>query len=164
MPAIPLEPPRMESGKPLLIAGLRRGYTGATMNDIPTQWQQFGAHIGKIQGQVGRAVYGLCLRSPGGAAGIDYLTGVEVTSSADVPAGLVSVQVPAQRYAVFTHREHISRLRETLDAIWSKWAPESGLEVARAAGDVPEFFERYTESFDPRTGMGGVELWIPLKK
>jgi AraC family transcriptional regulator len=24
-------------------------------------------------------------------------------------------------------------------------------------------FERYAEDFDPNTGMGGVEIWIPIE-
>jgi len=42
--------------------------------------------------------------------------------------------------------------------IWNKWLPASGLELT----DSP-FFERYGESFDPRTGSGGFEFWLPLK-
>jgi AraC family transcriptional regulator len=30
------------------------------------------------------------------------------------------------------------------------------------AADAP-MFERYDETFDPRTGLGGVELWVPIK-
>jgi AraC family transcriptional regulator len=29
--------------------------------------------------------------------------------------------------------------------------------------DAPAF-ERYDERFDSRTGMGGFEIWIPLKR
>ena len=39
-----------------------------------------------------------------------------------------------------------------------KWLPESGHEVA----DAPDF-ERYGPEFDPTTGNGGLEVWVPLK-
>ena len=42
--------------------------------------------------------------------------------------------------------------------IWGKYLPESGHEVA----DAPNF-ERYGPEFDPRTGNGGLEVWIPIK-
>jgi AraC family transcriptional regulator len=29
---------------------------------------------------------------------------------------------------------------------------------------MPDFFERYGEEFDPQTGMGGIEVWIPIKE
>jgi AraC family transcriptional regulator len=37
--------------------------------------------------------------------------------------------------------------------------PAAGL----AAGDMPDVLERYGESFDPRTGNGGFEIWVPAK-
>jgi AraC family transcriptional regulator len=59
---------------------------------------------------------------------------------------------------VFTHDGHISTIRGTWKSIWSQWLPGSGHKLA----DAP-FFERYGEAFDPRTGSGGFEIWIPLK-
>ena len=68
------------------------------------------------------------------------------------------MRIPACRYAVFSHRDHISTIRATHVTIWSTWRPESGHEVA----DAPNF-ERYGEEFDPRTGNGLVEIWLPIK-
>jgi AraC family transcriptional regulator len=153
-----LEPPRFESGRPLEIAGLRGHFTDATWGGIPVQWQRL-ASFGAIPGQVGRVYYGLCFNL---SNGVDYLCGVEVSSATGLPAGFTTVKIPAQRYAVFPHREHVSKLRGTLDAI-SKWLPTSGLEAARGLGDAPDFFERYGEGFDPRTGTGDIEIWIPVK-
>jgi AraC family transcriptional regulator len=45
----------------------------------------------------------------------------------------------------------------------NKWLPRSGHEVAHVVVDAPDFFERYGEDFDPKTGMGGIEVWIPIK-
>jgi AraC family transcriptional regulator len=161
-PAIPLEAPRFENGKALLIAGFRNRYGSESMNNIPHQWRAFAPHIGNITGQVGRAAYGLTFLS-GNDEGIDYLTGVEVSSCSGLPGEFRCVSIPAQRYAVFPHREHVSRLRDTCDAIGRKWGPGSGYELVRGSAEVPDFFERYTEEFDPQTGMGGMEVWIPIK-
>ncbi len=68
------------------------------------------------------------------------------------------LRIPTQRYAVFSHRDPVSSIRRTWKTIWAKWLPESGLEVA----DAPSF-ERYGETFDPRSGTGWFEIWIPLK-
>jgi AraC family transcriptional regulator len=160
-PAVQLELPRFENGKPLLIAGLRNRYSAETMNNMPAQWQRFAPHIGKIPGQVGRVAYGLCFNalSPDG---IDYLVGIEVSNSSGLPGEFSVATVPAQKFAVFSHRQHVSRLRETLNAI-DKWLPNSGLEVTCGTSGAPDFFERYSEEFDPRTGMGGMEIWVPIK-
>jgi AraC family transcriptional regulator len=160
-PAIQLEPPRFENGESFRIAGFREHYTSATMKNMPELWQRFAPFIGNMPGQVGRAAYGLCFHalSPDG---VDYLAGVEVSNSADLPREFSVAAIAAQKYAVFSHREHVSRLYETLDAI-DKWLPASGLQVPSGSKEAPDFFERYSEEFDPRTGMGGMEVWVPVK-
>lgn len=156
-----LEPPRFEDGKPLLIAGLRKIYTPAAMRGIPAQWQTFAPHIGKVPGQVGRTTYGICWQA-GDSPNIEYLSGVEVSGFAGMPDDFTVVSLPAAKYAVFSHRTHVSKLYETCDAI-SRWLPESGQQSAAAGAETPAFFERYSEEFDPQTGMGGMEVWVPLK-
>jgi AraC family transcriptional regulator len=152
-----LEPPRFETGKPLLIAGLGERYTCETSKAIPSQWQRFGPHFGNIPHQVGRTAYGVCCNGDDDG-NFDYVCGVEVSSFSELPSNLTRVRIPGQRYAVFRHRDHISTIRRTFATIWNKWLPESG----HVAADAPEF-ERYGEDFDPVSGTGGVEIWIPLK-
>ncbi len=159
--ALQLEPPRFENCGALLIAGLRSNYTAETMNELPAQWQRFAPHIGKIVGQIGRTTYGMCWQASDGG-GIEYLSGVEVSGFSGLPGEFTVVSIPAQRYAVFPHRGHVSQMYETCDAI-SKWLPESGHQCADGGADGPDFFERYSEEFDPRTGMGGMEVWVPIK-
>jgi AraC family transcriptional regulator len=161
--AAQLDAPRLEDGRELLIAGLRSHYTAETMNNIPAQWQRFAPHIGKIPGQVGGAAYGACFNASDSAGGFEYLSGVEVSSSSGLPGEFSFVAVPAQRYAVFTHSEHVSKLFETLDAIGRQWLPESGQAAVPRAAGAPDFFERYSEEFDPRSGMGGIEVWVPIQ-
>jgi AraC family transcriptional regulator len=152
-----LEPPRFEHGKALLIAGLGARYTCETSKAIPAQWQRFAPHIGNIPGQIGGTAYGLRHNSDDDG-NFDYVCGVEVSDFSALPAEFGRVRVPAQRYVVFSHRDHVSTIRRTHNTIWSKWLPESGHEVA----DAPDF-ERYGKDFDPKTGSGTIEIWIPLK-
>lgn len=160
-PEMKLEPPRFENGKPLLIAGLRKIYSTDEMRDIPEQWQSFAPHIGKIPGQVGRTAYGVCWQVTD-SVNIEYLSGVEVSTFAGMRDNFTVISLPAAKYAVFPHRAHVSKLYETCDAI-SRWLPESGHQSATATGaETPAFFERYSEEFDPQTGMGGMEVWVPI--
>ena len=152
-----IAPPRFEKGRALLVAGLGERYDCESSKAIPSQWQRFGPHIGNIPGQIGGVAYGVCCNSDD-EGNFDYVCGVEVSGFSDLPAEFARVRLPEHRYAVFTHRDHVSTIRRTVNTIWSRWLPESGLEVA----DAPDF-ERYDEAFDPRTGMGGIEIWIPIK-
>jgi AraC family transcriptional regulator len=153
-----LEPPRFVNGKPMLIAGLGERYDCESSKAIPSQWQRFIPHIGQVPGQIGpRTAYGVCCNSDE-EGNFDYIAGVEVADFSELPREFSRVRTPAQRYAVFSQREHIATIRSTVNTIWNKWLPESGHEAA----DAPDF-ERYGESFDPATGNGGFEIWIPIK-
>jgi AraC family transcriptional regulator len=152
-----LKPPRFEHGKPLLIAGIGERYDGESSKAIPALWQRFAPHIGTIPGEIGKVAYGVCCNGDD-EGNFDYIAGVEVADFSDLPAGFRTVRVPAQRYAVFSHSEHVSTIRRTVNTIWSKWLPDSGHQVA----DAPNF-ERYGPEFDPRTGEGGLEIWVPIK-
>ena len=149
--------PRFESRPAFLVAGLSARYDYETCGGgIPAQWQRFGPYIGNVAGQVGTEAYGVRYNSDD--RGLDYLCGVEVTEFSQLPPELQRVRVPANRYAVFTHSGHVSTIRSTWFAIWNKWLPKSGHELA----DAPDF-ERYDARFDARSGAGDVEIWVPLK-
>lgn len=153
---VPLEPPRFETGRPLLIAGLGRRYTFETNTAIPQQWQSFQPHIGHVPGQVGRATYGVCCH-PDGQGRFEYIAGVEVSDFIGLPAEFSRIAIPQQRYAVFSHRAHVSKMRDTVYTIWNQWLPASGYQ----GGQGPDF-ELYDERFDPLTGSGTIEIWLPV--
>ena len=152
-----LAEPRFETRKAFLVAGLSARYDYETCGGgIPAQWQRFAPHIGNVPGQIGTDAYGVRYNSDD--SGLDYLCGVEVGEFSELPPELSRVRVPANRYAVFTHRGHISAIRSTWATVRNKWLPRSGHQLA----DAPDF-ERYDSRFDPRTGSGEVEIWVPLK-
>ena len=152
-----LEEPRLVDGPPMVIVGLDMRYSCESSKAVPSQWQRFAPHIGNIAGQRDAVAYGVC-HDADDDGNFNYLTGVEVDDAARVPNDLAKVQLKPQRYAVFAHREHVSTIRGTVHTIWSRWLPQSGHEVA----DAPNF-ERYGPEFDARTGLGGLEIWLPLK-
>lgn len=153
-----LDPPRYENASEKLIAGFNATYTFAAREKIPEQWHRFAPYLGKVPGQVGADSYGVCWNYVPGK-GFDYLTGVEVKCEVGLPNDFTSVRLAECRYAVFTHTKHVSAIPQTLDAIWTKWLPSS--DQRPALGPAPSF-ERYTSAFDPKTGIGGIEIWVPL--
>jgi AraC family transcriptional regulator len=151
---VEIPPPRFEDGPAFTVAGLRATYTFETNQGIPAQWQRFAPYIGHIDGQVGFRTYGLCVPSESEGC-FDYICGVEVAGDADLPEGFSRVQIEPCRYIVFTHRGHLSGIRNTTYTIWNKTLPDMGLSVL----DAPNF-ELYLEDFSPETG--GVEIWLPV--
>jgi AraC family transcriptional regulator len=154
---IKVEPVRFENGEPMLIAGLSERYNGESSKAIPAQWQRFAPHIGHIAHQIGKITYGV-MRNGDAKGNLDYICAVQVSDFAGLPKDFTQLRLAAQRYAVFAHRDHISTLQRTIAGIWKKWLPESKYKPA----DAPNF-ERYGPEFDPRTGNGGLEVWIPVK-
>src|ERR1700676_4340970 len=153
-----LQAPRFQTGKPLLVAGIGERYTCESSAAIPGQWQRFHQEVENIPGRIGPVAYGVCCNGDD-AGNFDYIAGVEVSDFSDLPREFSRVRIPEQRYAVFTHRDHISTIRRTINTIWNHWLPASGLKAA----DAPNF-ERYDENFDPLTGDGGLEIWVPVEE
>ena len=152
-----LQAPRFQTGAPLLIAGIGERYSCESGAGIPGQWQRFHHSVENIPGRIGKVAYGVCCNGDD-AGNFDYIAGVEVSDFSDLPREFSTVRIPQQRYAVFTHRDHISAIRRTVNTIWNQWLPASGLKAA----DAPSF-ERYDQSFDPLTGNGGLEIWVPVR-
>jgi len=146
--AIDLEPPRFEERKSFLLAGLVGRYNTRRIEGIPAQWGRFGPYIGKVPGQVAPATYGVCFNFDG-AGNMDYLCGVEISGDAALSEPLAELRIAERRYAVFRHRDDLSKIRLTWRAIFGQWAPTSGYTLATA----PQL-EVYTD---------GVEIWIPLE-
>src|SRR4051812_12197264 len=104
-----LEKPTFKDGKPFIVAGLRQRYDGNTLKDIPALWQRLGPYFDSLPEQVGQSAYGL-ITDLGGSGQFDYVAGIEVASDSKLPSELISVKLPAQSYAVFPHREHVTKL------------------------------------------------------
>ncbi len=155
-----LAPPRFETAKAFLVAGPAERISCDNGAMIPGLWQRFHREIADIPARVGQGkiqvAYGVCCNGDD-AGNFDYIAGVEVADFSDLPRRFGRIRIPEQRYAVFTHTEHIASIRRTVNTIWNQWLPASGLRAA----DAPNF-ERYDEKFDPATGKGGFEIWIPV--
>lgn len=151
-----LQAPRWEVGRERLIAGLQARFTAETRVEIPKLWERFDQLRSKLSNTVGAEAFGVCRACD--EQGFEYLAGVEVKAGAELPEGVESMLLPAQRYAIFTHHGPAPELSHTFNAIHSKWLPNSGHRPAQAPS-----FERYTKEFDPQTLSGGIEVWVPIE-
>lgn len=155
---IQLDAPRIVSGAPMLVVGLSDRHSFETTQNIPGQWQRFMSVYGEIPQKADPIPLGVTTNMDDDG-NFEYVCGVEVSEFSANMRGLVQLRIPAQTYAVFQHREHVSRIPATYSAILNDWLPKHN----RLAADGPAL-ERHLKTFDPRTGLGGVEIWIPLKE
>jgi AraC family transcriptional regulator len=152
-----IAPPRVVRSDALLIFGLGERYVKSSAG-IPSQWDRFVPYLGTIPGQIGNVTYGVICNTDE-AGSIDYICGVQVREFPDHPKEFTRLRIPPQTYAVFEHRDHVSSMQSTWQAIWNDGLSSAGHE----ATDGPAF-ERYDERFDGRTGLGGFEIWVPIRQ
>jgi AraC family transcriptional regulator len=155
--AIHVGKPRMVSETEIRIVGLPTHYSYDATAGIPAQWQKFMTFAMTIPERRPGIPSGVATNVDADG-GFDYLCAVEVSAFSTIPLECVGMAIPAHRYAVFEHRAHISTIQKTYSAIWDEWLPAHGL----TSSDAPSI-ERHNENFDPRTGDGGVDLWIPVE-
>jgi AraC family transcriptional regulator len=155
----PVEDPRIEHRHPMRLAGILRRHPMSNPARLPGQWQEFQRHLGNIDGQIGRAAYGVVDTSTADEGDFDYLCGAEVTKSATPPPELQVMDIPARTYAIFSHKGHVTSLRSTIGAAYGDWLPRSGRQAAEDAS----FIEYYGPGFDPDSGTGDIEIWVPVK-
>lgn len=155
--AINLAPPEIRDPGALALVGLCERYGSGPGPGIPAQWMRFGPHIGHVPGQQGDETYGVIFNIDE-QDGYDYMCAVAVAPGAETPADLTRLDVAATRYAAFRHEGHVSAISSTMAAIWNGGLSAAGLKPRRAP-----VFEFYGPDFDPRTGLGQVEIWIPIE-
>jgi AraC family transcriptional regulator len=161
-----VKPPGLERHGTLVFAGLKRRHSlGRPIGPaIARQWQDFTApNLGQTEGAA-KFRYGICGKMPGGAEEIEYFTGLLLGGRSVLPEGFVTLTLPPALYAVFQHREHVSKLCETCRFLVGTVLPGAGLKPANSPAGVPEFIERYGETFAFETGQGGLEILIPIEE
>lgn len=151
-----LDPPRIVDEDLVRAVGLSESFSFETLIKIPAQWQRFMAYYDAIPAKLDRIPIGIS-QAPDDSGQFPYICAVEVSRFGDIPEGLLKLEIPRRKYAVFEHRGHVSRIFESYDTIWNEALPAQGGSVA----DAP-VLERHNPAFDPGTGEGGLTLWIPL--
>jgi AraC family transcriptional regulator len=143
------------------IIGLR--YYGENKNqEIQQLWNVFLPRLESIKSRINQSVsYGICYPVEGenNDAAFEYIAAVEVSDFDDLPAEMVGRTIPAQKYAVFTHKGPVDKILETYQAIYAVWQPKSGCQLKKA----PDF-EYYDERFNPdNPEVSELDIYIPVK-
>lgn len=148
--------PRLVRDAPGSLVGRQGRYDTATRSSIPEQWRRFAEQGGS---RLDGIVWGAChAMSDDGFA---YLSSI----AADGPLedGWTRIVLAPAEWAVFPHDGNLADLPRTLHAVYGRWLPASGRTAAAAIGGAEGFLERYGAGFDPATGSGDIEVWLPLE-
>ena len=157
-PAASITPLRITHDGGILAVGFTRRQALDGLQGVPEQWRQFGPHFLTLPDRVAEAPIGI-MSSVDEAGGFDYFSGAEVSGFANAPPEFAQIALPATDYAVFPHDDHVAHIRRTYSAIWNHWPQRGGWSACEGAS-----LERHRPTFDPRTGEGGLEIWIPVTR
>jgi AraC family transcriptional regulator len=155
--ALTLKEPCIREMGELLFVGLGARVPFTDIQNIAAQWERFmSGPYGEIAHRLPEPPVGITTSL--NDEGIEYVCAAGVTRFGSIPRNCIKLTLPPASYAVFAHDAHVTQVRETYEAIWNEWFPKSGKTPAEAPS-----LERHNESFDPRTGNGGLTIWIPIR-
>jgi AraC family transcriptional regulator len=157
---IRLDAPVFDDHPEMLMAGIKARHKMSADNTLPLQWQKFQQYLGHIPGGIGHSAYGIVGDMAEGRDDFEYLAAVEIDGRGELPPELETMRIPAQRLARFTHHGHISTIRSTIGAIYESHPFRPG----QSATGSFSFIEYYGPDFDPRSGMGTVEIWMAAER
>ncbi|HEY9088172.1 MAG TPA: GyrI-like domain-containing protein, partial [Anaerolineaceae bacterium] len=126
------------------LVGLR--YQGKNQNgEIAGVWDAFNRRCLEIPNLVRGDAYGVC-RVPAGLpeGEFEYICAMPVSGVGDVPAGMVTVDLPELKCAAYPHIGKLDNLGESYEAFYKGWLPQSGMEALEPGFDM----EWYGKEFD----------------
>jgi AraC family transcriptional regulator len=147
--------PRIEQRPALHLVGTVCDYAfadGDMLRALPLQWAAFGPLIPTVESGEAAVAFGVAL--PAEDSGyFRYMTAVPARSGVAPPRGMSAITLPAGSYLTFAHEGHVSTLNQTVAVACAGRKPASG---------APAFLEYYGPGFDPETGLGDIEIWLPI--
>jgi AraC family transcriptional regulator len=116
--AMRLKEPRIHKDGELLFVGLSEHVPYKDMQNIAGQWERFmSGPYGEIDHKVAEPPVGITTGS--NDDGIEYVCAAGVTKFGPVSKNCIKLKLPPTTYVVFAHDDHVTRLRETYEAIWN---------------------------------------------
>jgi AraC family transcriptional regulator len=131
-------------------------------NTIPQLWDKFNKVSCSIPNvKVNKVALGICppveTKDFNEEKPFDYITGLIVENFENVPKDMITYEIPAQKYAVITHRGALDKLQETYNYLFT-WSKESGHEFNGGAE-----FELYDERFMFGSPESEMDIYRPVK-
>lgn len=149
--------PKIVQKEAFCVVGVSKRFKMGETNDIPQLWGQLMGKMDQIKHLVGDGnSYGVTTNYEEEENVFEYIAAFKVSEIEDVPEGMVSLEIPAQTYAVFPCT--MPTIGETYDIIYQTWLPQSEYEHAYTAE-----YELYPSTFNPEDPDSQFEVYIPVK-
>ena len=143
------------------VLGIGKALNEDRIGEIKDLWNDFNQFC-ENKNIPHRKSFGICMKNHQDIQKASDETFIYVAAVPEAAAtnadGMVNCELPAGNYAVFTYSGSIANFPELVMQIWQHWVPEN----QQMYRDGPDF-ELYDERFDPKTGSGEVDVYIPVK-
>lgn len=153
---ISMNPKIVSKGKIRLVGMVYHGDN--QKSEISALWTRFNPRMCAVGTAKEEGAYGVCFNDNRGDQTFTYMASVEVDSLEDVPMDMVGKTLPANTYAVFTHKGSLDNLRKTYEYIYGTWLPNSDYV---SGGDYD--FELYDARFKPGSDQSELDIYLPVK-
>jgi predicted transcriptional regulator YdeE/DNA-binding transcriptional MerR regulator len=152
-----MEPVAFETLPAFKVMGMK--YRGKNENgEISDMWSVFNPRCHEIP-SISQCGFGVCFMDSSMPEGVfEYVAGLKVASDAVALKGMVVVDVPENKYAVFEHRGSKETLMNTYHLIADEWFPRSGMKPT--GGYDMEFYDDQFKDFAPDSIM---YIYEPIK-
>ena len=132
-------------------------------NTIPQLWDKFNPRCSEIKNIAQKGVcVGICpnvvTKDFDENTKFAYIAGMIVENFDNVPKGMETLEIPAQKYAVATHKGSLDTLHDTYHYLYAEWLPNSDYEFWPSAE-----IEWYDEQFKFSSPDSEFDIYIPVK-
>jgi AraC family transcriptional regulator len=131
--------------------------------EVAQLWQAFDKREPSVPNQpkgICPVTYGVCFNDNRAIAPrFCYVASVEVESLEDILMDMVGKTLPANTYAVFTHRGSLTKLGLTCQYIYGKWLPNSDYVLA-GEYDFEHYDQRFQGTDNENTEF---DIYVPVK-
>lgn len=124
---------------------------------LPALWDEFLLRMDEIENTIPNIGYGAIQQTQHKTDLLEYTAAIEVTQLEKLPKGMISLEIPASRYAKFTHKGDVKNIDNTVNYIYSSWLMQSG-ERHSYAPDL----EIYGADYLPDSNESIIHYAIPL--
>jgi AraC family transcriptional regulator len=146
------------------LVGLKTTYFGVDSEKnnmgekLPALWEAFRSAIENIPNQIDNNGYGVIESKENAQGELNYYATLEVSEFGELPSGLITKVLPAQKYAKFTHRGSLESLNNTVNFIYSTWLNNADYEYA----NFPDI-EIYNSDYNPKNADSVMYYCVPIK-
>ena len=130
--------------------------------EIGQMWGRFNEHSNLVKSINHKEAFGLCFSTVAGSARpgeFEYVACLQVADDSAVPTGKVYRQVPAYKYAVFTHHGKLDKLGETYQFIYNTGLAQASLKPHPDKFDM----EVYDEAFEAGSDESMFYIYVALE-